>query len=125
MTDKSLNAAQLKLKKNRDENAGNATFTMPETDIKVEYPKFRKHGDWQRCLRMAKNNIGEAQILYACKIATFDGFKITANDWRAYMPLSDANELLGEIFGGDDDEDWNSDEDGEEELGNGKQAKKA
>lgn len=103
-----------KLKKYRTENEGNTTHTLTETGIVVEFPKFRKHGDWQRALRIAKNKIGAAQVLYICKIATFDGEKLTPADFDTYIPNNDANELLMEIFGDDDDDDWGD----EEEVGN-------
>ncbi|SDR15518.1 hypothetical protein [Pseudovibrio sp. Tun.PSC04-5.I4] len=102
-----------KLKAHRDANQGTARFTLPETGVVVVYPKFRRHGDWTRSLRLAKNKIGKAQILYLCKIATFDGEKLTEADFNTYIPMNDANELLGEVFGGDDDLD-------EDDEGNGK-----
>ncbi|AEV36810.1 hypothetical protein PSE_2300 [Pseudovibrio sp. FO-BEG1] len=62
---------------------------------------------------MAKNKIGKAQILYICKVCTFDGEKLSEADWRAYIPMEDANDLMGEIFGGSDDE-FEDDEEGNE-----------
>lgn len=95
-----------KLKAHRSTHEGEASFPLPETGITVTFPKFRNHGKWQRHLRLAKNNLSKAQILYICDIAKFDGQKITDSDFRTYVPLNDANDLLAEIFGGsDDDED--------------------
>ncbi|SDQ17329.1 hypothetical protein [Pseudovibrio sp. Tun.PSC04-5.I4] len=102
-----------KLKAHRAAKQGSAHFTLPETGVFVVYPEFRRHGDWTRSLRIAKNKIGKAQILYLCKIATFDGEKLTEADFAAYIPMNDANELLGEVFGGGDDLD-------EDDEGNGK-----
>lgn len=117
------NSASQKLKKFHAENEGNVTFVLPKTKIEVVFPKNLKHRDWRRALSMAKNNITEAQIYYVLKIATFDGDKLTAADWNAYMPLSDANELLAEVFVGsdEDDDDWGDGTD--EEAGNGQTTK--
>ncbi|MCT4654359.1 MAG: hypothetical protein N4A65_00980 [Cohaesibacter sp.] len=104
-SDKTLSVID-KLKAHRAANEGEASFPLPETGITVTFPKFRNHGQWQRCLRLAKNNLSKAQLLYICQIAKFDGEKLTDSDFRAYVPLNDANELLAEIFGGsDEDED--------------------
>ncbi|KZK97283.1 MULTISPECIES: hypothetical protein [unclassified Pseudovibrio] len=93
-----------KLKAYRAANQGDATFTLPQTQVIVEFPKFRKHGAWTQVLAMAKNKIAKAQILYICKVCTFDGEKLSEADWRTYIPMEDANELMGEIFGGSDEE---------------------
>ncbi|MCZ4273302.1 hypothetical protein [Maritalea porphyrae] len=107
------NKAVEKLKKSKQENSGNDDFTLPSSGVKVEWPKFLEHGDWQRSLRMSKNDIHTAQALYVCKIATFDGEKITVADWGKYVPINEANELLAKIFVGDDESDsW------DEEVGN-------
>lgn len=100
-----------KLKTYRRDNEGDARFTLPETGVTVTYPKFRKHGVWASALRLAKNKLGKAQVLYICRICLFDGEKLTEADFREYIPMTDANELLGEIFGSDD-----SDEDDEGNL---------
>lgn len=110
-----------KLKAHKASNEGNQTITLPETGVEVTFPKFRKHGDWTRALSMAKNKLFDAQVIYLCKIATFDGEKITTADFRAYIPTNDANELLSEVFG-DDEDDWDEDED---EAGKPKAEKKA
>ncbi|SNY91455.1 hypothetical protein SAMN04515647_1676 [Cohaesibacter sp. ES.047] len=94
-----------KLKNYRASNEGDATFTLPETGVTVSYPKFRKHGVWASALRIAKNKLGKAQILYVCRICLFDGEKLTEADFREYIPMSDANELLAEIFGSDDEDE--------------------
>lgn len=95
-----------KLKNYRSANEGDALFELPETKVTVTYPKFRKHGDWATCLRLAKNKLGKAQILYICRVCLFDDEKLTEADFRIYIPMSDANELMAELFGGpDEDED--------------------
>lgn len=94
-----------KLKAHRAAHDGETVFLMPETGVSVTFPAFRNHGQWQRCLRLAKNDLTKAQILYICQIAQFDGQKLTDSDFRSYIPLNDANELLAEIFGGSDGED--------------------
>nr|WP_321527032.1 hypothetical protein [uncultured Cohaesibacter sp.] len=94
-----------KLKSYRSANEGDARFTLPETGVVVSFPKFRKHGVWASALRLAKNKLGKAQILYICRICLFDGEKLTEADFREYIPMSDANELLAEIFGSDDEDE--------------------
>ncbi|WP_102866730.1 hypothetical protein [Pseudovibrio exalbescens] len=100
-----------KLKAYRTANDGTESFTLPETRVDVTFPKFRKHGAWTRALSLAKNKIGRAQILYICNICQFDGEKITEADWNAYIPDTDGNALLAEIFGGPD-EDLEEDDEG-------------
>jgi len=95
-----------KLKNYRSAHEGDATFELPETKVTVSYPKFRKHGDWATSLRLAKSKLDKAQILYICRVCLFDGEKLTEADFRSYIPMGDANELMAELFGGpDDDED--------------------
>jgi hypothetical protein len=102
-----------KLKAYRSANEGDETFVLPETGVTVTFPKFRKHGVWASCTRMAKNNLGKAQVLYICRVAKFDGETITASDFGAYIPLTDANELLAEVFtGGEDDDEFAEDGEG-------------
>lgn len=104
-----------KFKAYRQAHDGEASFTLPETGVVVTFPEFRKHGQWMQAMRLAKNNIGKAQAMYICSVAKFDGEKITLTDFSAYVPMNDANDLLGEIFGDSDDED-------EDFLGKGKTA---
>lgn len=92
-----------KLKAHRAANEGDASFTLPETQVEVAFPKFRNHGTWMSCLRMAKNNLSKAQILYLCRVCKFDGEKLTETDFRSYVPMNDANELIAAIFGSYDD----------------------
>jgi len=92
-----------KFKAYREENDGNATLTLPETGVVAVYPKFRNHGLWMQAQRLAKNNIQKAQAMYICKVATFDGEQLTLTDFNAYVPLRDAVELMGEIFGDPDE----------------------
>ena len=92
-----------KLKQHRDDNSGDATVLLKETKVTVTYPKFRNHGIWSGCMRAAKNKVTEAQVFYVCKLANFDGEKLTATDFNAYIPMSDATDLLAEIFDGSDD----------------------
>ncbi|EFO32501.1 conserved hypothetical protein [Roseibium sp. TrichSKD4] len=94
-----------RLKAYRDQHSGSDTFPLPETGVVVSLPKFRSHGAWSSCLRMAKNNIQKAQVLYICKVVTFDGEKLTAADYDKYIPLEDSMELLSRMFGGTGDEE--------------------
>ncbi|MBO9421707.1 hypothetical protein J7481_19525 [Labrenzia sp. R4_2] len=94
-----------KLKAYRAANEGDETFVLPETGVTVTFPKFRKHGVWASCTRLAKNNLGKAQVLYICRVAKFDGETITASDFGAYIPLTDANELMTEVFVAGEDDD--------------------
>lgn len=104
-----------KLKAYRASKADNETVTLPETGVVVSFPAFRSHGAWANALRLAKNKLDKAQVLYACKVCTFDGQKITASDYEKYIPMIDSNELLGRLIGGSDNDD------GEDE-GNGQMA---
>lgn len=81
----------LKLKKNRDEKSGDESITLKGCGVKVSYPLFRNHGMWSGAMRMAKNDINAAQVYYLCKVARFDGEKLTATDlthlFRCKIPL--------------------------------------
>ena len=94
-----------KLKAYRGKHEGNENHTMSKTGIDVTYPAFRNHGVWQHAMRMAKNDIGKAQVVYVCKICLFDGERLTQADFSTYVPMEDSSELLAEIFGGDDEDD--------------------
>lgn len=94
-----------KLKQHRDANSGEASILLPQTNVRVSYPKFRNHGVWMQSMRMAKNDVSTAQTYYVCKVATFDGENMTATDFSAFIPMGDASELLVAIFGGAEDED--------------------
>ena len=106
-----------KLKAYRSANEGDAAFVLPETGVTVTFPKFRKHGTWVSCLNLAKNKLSKAQILYICRVARFDGEILTDTDFRAYIPMQDANELMAEVFGGGDDEDEDEDGEGKPQAG--------
>ena len=93
-----------KLREHLEENSGTETFTLPKTGILVTYPEFLEHGKWQQALRRSKGDITRAQVTYICAVCTFDGDTITRSHWDKFMPLSDGNELLAEVFVGSDDD---------------------
>lgn len=94
-----------KLKAYREKHSGDESHTMTKTGVEVTYPAFRNHGIWQQAMRMAKNDIGKAQVLYVCKICLFDGERLTQTDFSTYVPMEDSAELLAEVFGGDEDDE--------------------
>lgn len=110
-----------RLKAYRAAHEGDERFVLPETGVTVSFPKFRKHGTWVSCLRLARNNLAKAQILYICRVSRFDGETITEADFSAYIPMQDANELLAEVFGGASAED---DDEAGEPQGEGKRTAK-
>lgn len=102
-----------KLKAYRERRQGMETFTLEETGVEVSFPKFRSHGVWMNALRMAKGSLQKAQVLYICKVATFDGERLTKADYEKYIPMEDSNDILARLFGGSDDDDDGDDVEGE------------
>jgi hypothetical protein len=105
-TTKPANAGVIaKLKANKEAHSGDEKITLPDSKVEVTFPKFRNHGVWMQSVRLAKNDLPKAQTFYVCKVARFDGEKISHTDFDAYMSMSDAVTIIGEVFGGSDDED--------------------
>lgn len=94
-----------KLKALKKAQEGEATFTLPATGVVATFPKFLSHGAWMRAQRLAKKDVHRAQTIYVVKACKFDGEKMTVDEFASLIPTGDALELLGQIFGGDDDDE--------------------
>tara|TARA_R100001369_G_scaffold50217_2_gene76939 strand:+ start:722 stop:1090 length:369 start_codon:yes stop_codon:yes gene_type:complete len=94
-----------KLKKHKASQTGTQDTTLPETGIKVTWPKFQSHGMWMKAQRLSKKNPMGVADIYMALICKFDGESMTLTDFNDLVPTGDALHLLGEVMGEDEDED--------------------
>ncbi|SCD23524.1 hypothetical protein [Brucella inopinata] len=106
-----LSGVRAKLKAHKDANSGERTITLSESGISCTVPNFINHGLWMRAQRVAKGDTPKAQAAFVCEVVRFEGEKLTLTDLAELVSSGDTLQLIGEIFGGKDD---NS----EGELGN-------
>lgn len=94
-----------KLKKHKAAKSGTQETQLPETGIKVTWPKFQSHGMWMKAQRLSKKNPMGVADIYMALICKFDGEAVTLTDFNELIPTGDALHLLGEVMGDDDAED--------------------
>ena len=87
-----------KLKAYREANTGNKEFTLPKTGVIVSFPAFMQHSHLQTCMRLAKQNMVKAQVIYVCKYCTFDGERLTVTDFETYVSADDAGAAVHRTF---------------------------
>lgn len=102
MTDE-LTGVRAKLKANKDAKVGARDFPLKESGVTATIPNFINHGLWMKAQRVAKGDTPKAQAAFVCETVLFDGEKLTITDLTELVPATDVMELLGEIFGGDDE----------------------
>lgn len=95
-----------RLKKHKAEKTGSNETLLPETGIKVTWPKFQPHAVWMRAQRAAKKNPMATSDIYMTMVCRFDGDRLTLDEFKQLVPTSDVLHLTGEVLGeGFDDED--------------------
>ena len=107
-----LKGVRAKLQAHKDANAGARPVTLGESAIDCTVPNFINHGAWMRAQRVAKGDTAKAQAAFICETVLFEGEKLTIADLSELVPAADAMQLIGEIFGKDDDADTNGDGEG-------------
>lgn len=108
-----LTGVRAKLKAHKDANTGTRLVTLKESGIVCEVPKWINHGAWMRAQRVAKGDVPKAQAAFICGTVTFEGEKLTVTDVTELVTAGDMLQLIGEVFGEDDDEAAGADEGGE------------
>lgn len=81
------------------------SFTLPRSGIIAQIPQFINHGAWMKAQRLAGGDISKAQAAFVCEVVLFEGEKITMADVTEHVDALDMLALIGEIFGGDDDDE--------------------
>lgn len=104
MAQKTAGGVIAKLKANKEAKAGTYEFPLKESGVTATIPKFINHGLWMKAQRIAKGDTPKAQAAFICESVLFDSEKITLTDLAELVPAGDTMALLGEIFGGEDDE---------------------
>ncbi len=100
------NGVIARLKKHKAEHTGTNETILPETSIKVTWPKFQPHSVWMRAQRAAKKNPLSTSDIYVTMVCKFDGERLTLDEFKQLVPTGDVLHLTGEVLGeGFDDED--------------------
>ncbi|QGA56160.1 hypothetical protein [Brucella sp. 2280] len=98
-----LSGVRAKLKAHKDANAGDRTITLSESGISCTVPNFINHGLWMKAQRVAKGDMPKAQAAFVCEVVRFEGEKLNLTDLAELVSSGDTLQLIGEIFGGKDD----------------------
>lgn len=98
------------LKQHKADNTGFDDTTLPETGIKVTWPKFQPHALWTRAQRMSKKNPFGTADIYVTLLCRFNGERLTIDEFKELVPTGDALHLTGEVMG-DDEDDLGNDQD--------------
>ena len=94
-----------KLKKHKADNVGSDETTLPETGIKVTWPKFKPHSIWSKATRLSKKSPLSVTDNYLPLLCKFDGENMTVEEFKQYIPTDDILHLTGEVMGDDDEGD--------------------
>ncbi len=92
------------LKKHKAEATGDNETTLPETGVKVTWPKFQPHHVWTKAQRLAKKNPFGTADIYVALLCKFNGERLTVDEFKELIPTGDALHLSGEVMGDDEDE---------------------
>ncbi len=93
------------LKKHKAEAEGVNETTLPETGVKVTWPKFQPHHVWTKAQRLAKKNPFGTADIYVALLCKFNGERLTVDEFKELVPTGDALHLTGEVMGDDEFED--------------------
>ncbi len=100
-----LTGVRAKFAAQKDAKSGTRSVTLAESAVECQVPNFINHGVWMRAQRLAKGDVPKAQVAFIAETVRFEGEKLTITDLSELVSASDMMQLLGEIFGSDDDED--------------------
>ena len=103
-----LTGVRAKLQAHKDANTGTYPLTLTVSGIECTIPKFISHAAWMRAQRAAKGDTAKAQAAFVVEAVLFEGEKLTITDLAELVPASDVLQLIGEIFGSDDEEGANT-----------------
>lgn len=93
-----------KLAARKAANAGARSETLKKSGIEVSIPNFINHGLWMKAQRIAKGDTAKAQTAFIAETVLFEGEKLTITDIAELVDAADTMQLIGEIFGDDEDE---------------------
>lgn len=105
-----LTGVRAKLKAHKDASSGTRRVTLNESGVFCEVPKWINHGAWMRAQRVAKGDVPKAQAAFICEVVLFEGDKLTIADIGELVPAGDMLQLIGEVFGKDEDDEGNASE---------------
>lgn len=112
-----LKGVRAKLQAHKQANSGFETVALKKSGITATIPKFINHGLWMKAQRIAKGDTARAQAAFVCETVLFEGEKLTITDLSELVPSADTLQLIGEIFGDDEEGDADSEPDA---TGNGR-----
>lgn len=98
-----LTGVKAKLAAHKEANTGDRTITLTKSGVVCTVPNFINHGLWMRAQRTAKGDVPKAQAAFVAEVVRFEGEKLTITDLAELVPAGDILQLIGEIFGDDDD----------------------
>lgn len=97
-TAENLTPLQRKLAAYKAKHDGTESFTLPETGVVVEFPRFRFHGMILASHKEAGNDPAMVQVVYATRYCTFDGESITVDQFMREFPDDDTAALIRKLF---------------------------
>jgi len=80
--------------------AGDTEFVLDVTGVKVSMPKFVPYAAWQRAQRFGGSNQDVVQTAFITAVSTFDGERLTLEDYAEFIPAMDHLQIVGTLFGG-------------------------
>ncbi len=113
--EKEVTGVRAKLAKHKAANQDSREVTLPECGIVCQIPKFINHGLVMASQRQAKGDMAMGQTALVAQVVKFEGEKLNLADLRELLDGKDMLFLIGEVFGGDDDDDAG---DGTDDVGN-------
>lgn len=106
-----LNGVRAKLKAHKDANSGFRSVTLDESAVVCTIPKFINHGKWMRAQRIAKRDHAKAQVAFVAETVLFEGEKLNITEVTELLSAGDTIQLIGEVFGGDNETEGAGDDD--------------
>ena len=73
---------------------------LDDTGVVVAMPRFKPYPAWTRAQRLGAGDQGRTQEYYIVSLCTFDGERLSVEDYRDLVPANDHLQILGRVFGG-------------------------
>lgn len=80
------------------------SFTLPESKVRVTYPKFRPFDGWEKAQLQAGGNAASVNLYYIVAICKFDGERLMAGQYRELIGDADHLTISGKLFNNRDAE---------------------